>query len=152
MTIRNDRSRWGDIPLFAVGSVAITALLFFGLRPLYEARLPQAAIESLVFGLVVSLLVMGVSFVWLRWALTASHRAFQVAFLGGVTVRLLLFGALVGVAHLLPGLDSRGAALAMMAAFFPLTFLELYCLLRGGSAKRGGKPVGKPPGAPLQDG
>lgn len=112
----------------------------------------EGALNSLVFGLAVCLVVMGASFFWLRWAIRASHRAFQVAFLGGVTIRLLLFGALVGVAHVAPGLDSRGTALAIMAAFFPLTFLELYCLLRGGGANRGERPVGRPPGVPSQDG
>lgn len=127
-------------------------LIFLGLRPLYIARLPAAPLESLVFGLVVCLVLMAGSFFWLRWAFAASHRAFQIAFLGGVTARLLVFGALVGIAHLAPALDSRGVALAIVAAFFPLTFLELYCLLRRGGAKPGGKSDGDSPGAPSQDG
>jgi hypothetical protein len=129
-------------------------LLFLGLRPLYTARLPQAPLESLAFGLAACLAVTGGSFFWLRWAFTASHRAFQIAFLGGVTVRLLVFGALVGIAHAAPGLDGRGAALAIVAAFFPLTFLELYCLLRKGGVKPGGKPDGEggSAGGPSQDG
>lgn len=136
------------------GSVAIVVLLFLGLKPLYTARLQQAPLESLAFGLAACLVVMGGSFFWLRWAFAASHRAFQVAFLGGVTIRLLVFGALVGIAHVVPGLDARGAALAFVAAFFPLTFLELYCLLRRGGVKPGGKSdgVGGSPGTPSQDG
>ncbi len=133
------------------GSLAIVAALFFALRPLYEARLEDAAVSSLLWGLAGTFVVMVASFSWLRWALAASHFAFQLAFLGGVTARLLLFGAMAGLACLASGVNSRGVALAMVAAFFPLTFLELFCLLRGRSAQVGEKD-GKSSGTLQQDG
>ncbi|NNE09154.1 MAG: hypothetical protein HKN20_11390 [Gemmatimonadetes bacterium] len=126
----------GNSRLFLVGSCLITALLFFGLRPIFFAKSGGAWTASLAFGLIACLGVISASFFLSRWALRASNQAFILAFGGGVLARLFLLAGFIFVAYGVPGLDERATAIAILAAFFPLTFLEVFCVVRG-ARKRG---------------
>ncbi len=120
----------GITRLFLIGSVTITALLFLVLRPIYAARMDGDPTGSLLAGLGTGLLVIAGSFFVQRWAFRASTSSFFVVFLGGMLVRLILFGALIGFAYLVPVLHGQGVAVALLTAFFPLTLLEVLCLVR----------------------
>ncbi len=125
--------RAGSVRLFGAGCLVVVALLFFGLRPLYMARFREEGVLSLALGLAACLGVVGASFFLLRWAIGASNAAFHLAFAGGIAGRLLILGALVGISRLAPGVNGTGVAFAVITAFFPLTILELFCVLRGKS-------------------
>jgi len=117
--------------LFAVGSVAIGAALFAALSGPFKGWFGPSAEASLAYGIAVCLGVVAVSFLLLRRALASSSRFFQIAFVGGILGRLFLFAIAIGIAFVVSGLDGRSAAVALAAAFFPLTALELYCVLAG---------------------
>lgn len=127
----------GNSRLFLVGSCLITALLFVGLRPIFEAKSDGEWTASLAFGLIVCLVVVGASFFLSRWALRASNQAFILAFGGGVLARLVILTGFIFVAYGTPGLNERATAIAILAAFFPLTFLEVFCVVRGAGKREG---------------
>ncbi len=126
----------GNSRLFLVGSCLITALLFLGLRPIFYAKSGGAWTASLAFGLIVCLGVVSASFFLSRWALRASNQAFILAFGGGVLARLVLLTGFIFAAYGMPGLDGRATAIAILAAFFPLTFLEVFCIVRGAGKRK----------------
>ncbi len=117
--------------VFVIGSVAISAIVFLSLRPLFRASFGAEASATLAYGIAVSLAAVAASFFLLMRALPASHRSFQIVFLGGILGRFVLFGGAVGAAFALSGLNGRGAALAIVSVFVPLTALELLCIVRG---------------------
>lgn len=121
----------GNSRLFLLGSVLITGLLFLGLRPIFDAKSGGAWNASLLFGLTVCLGVILASFYLSRWALRASNQAFILAFGGGVLGRLVFLTGFIFAAYGIPGLNGRATAIAILAAFFPLTFLEVFCVVRG---------------------
>jgi hypothetical protein len=128
-----------EVWIFVAGSIAIGAALIGALRPVFAARFGQEALPSLAYGVISCALVIGASFFVLRRAMTASNRSFQIAFLGGILGRLLLFAAAVAVAFAVAGLNGRAAAIALAAAFAPLTALEIACVVHErSSASRGG--------------
>ncbi|MFH1682102.1 MAG: hypothetical protein ABIH26_15845 [Candidatus Eisenbacteria bacterium] len=126
--------------VFVIGSVVISGLLFLLLRPFFRASYGTEAAASLAYGIAVCLVAVGASFFLLLRAITASHRSFQIVFLGGILGRLVLFGGAVGAAFGLSGLNGRGAALAIVSAFVPLTALELFCIVRGRASRGARRP------------
>jgi len=128
----------GNLRVFLIGSVGASVVLFVLLRPQFLARAGQGSTASLLYGLIACLLVLVASFFLLRRAIRLSDRSFLVAFLGGIVGRFFLFAAAVAVAFLLPGLDGRAVAVAILVAFVPLTALEVVCVIREGKAGRAG--------------
>ncbi len=122
--------------IFAVGSVAVTALLAVALRPLFAARFGENTGVSLIYGLLVCLSVIGASYFLLRRAITGSARTFQLVFFGGIVGRFLLFGAATAIAFALPGLNGRASLVAILAGFLPITVIEVVCAVRGYAAGR----------------
>lgn len=129
----------GHDRFFAAASLVITALLYAGLRPLFAGRLGAGSGSTLAYGLGVALVAVLVSYGLLRRAVGASHQVFQLVFFGGILGRFALFGAAVGVAFLIDGVDGRAAAAAILAGFIPLSALEVFCIVRGHGAGRPGK-------------
>ncbi|MFH1277095.1 MAG: hypothetical protein ABIK65_01785 [Candidatus Eisenbacteria bacterium] len=124
---------------FAAASLAITALLFAGLRPLFAGRFGTNPGGSVAYGLLVALVAVLLSYGLLRRSVGASHQTFQLVFFGGILGRFAVFGGAVGAAFLIEGLDGRVAALAILAGFLPLSALEVFCVVRGQSAGQPGK-------------
>lgn len=126
----------GSDRIFAFGAPALSALLFVGIRPVFDGWFGPGASGSLAFGIFAGLAVVAVSYVLLRRALGASHRSFQLVFFGGTVGRLFIFAAAVAVAFVTPGLDGRAVAVALLMAFLPLTVLEVVCVVRGHAERR----------------
>jgi len=116
---------------FAIGSVVIAALLFFGLRPVFQGWFGGGVERTLAWGLLVSLVVIGTSYLVLRRSIAASHKQFQLVFFGGIAGRFLLFAVAVAIAFMKESLDGRAMTIALLGGFLPLTALEVYCVVRG---------------------
>ena len=125
----------GHTRIFLIGSVCVTLLLFVGLRPLFVSRFVGGAEGSLVYGLTVCFLGVVGSYFLLQRALAGTNHMFMAAFVGGILGRLFLFAAAIAIAFAVPALDGRSAAIAILAAFFPLTALEVYSVVRAGGVK-----------------
>ena len=138
-----DRLSDGHTRFFLIGSVCITLLLYFGLRPLFISRFPRGAEESMAYGLVVCFVGIAGSYFLLRRALTGTNIQFMAVFVGGILGRLFLFAAAIATAFVVPALDGRSVAIAILAAFFPLTALEVYSVVRSGGVKILRNPPGE---------
>jgi len=130
----------GYLAIFLIGSLVLAALLFLGLRPLFLAHFAPGAVGSLLYGLGACLLVVTGSYLLLRRAVAADQRAFMIAFFGGILGRLFLFAGFVAIAFAAEGLNGRAVAVAILAGFLPMTALEIGCVLREGSRRKGEAP------------
>ena len=131
--VRNDAT--GSIRLFLIGATAASAALFAALRPLFAGRVAPGPDATLLFGLAVCLGAVIASYFILRRALAGTAKTFLAAFVGGIAGRFLLFAAAIAFAFLHPALDGRGTAVAILAAFVPLTAIEVYSVVRDGSVR-----------------
>ncbi|MBN1827181.1 MAG: hypothetical protein JW958_13065 [Candidatus Eisenbacteria bacterium] len=129
------RDSAGSTRLFLIGTIAAAAALFAVLRPLFAARIAPGPNATLLFGLAVCLAGVIGSYFMMRRALAGTAKNFLAGFVGGIAARFLLFAAAIAFAFAHPALDGRGTAVAILAAFLPLTAIEVYSVVRDGSVR-----------------
>lgn len=115
---------------FLLGTLVIGAALYLGLDALYPRLFPAGYRSGLVFGLAVSLGNVLGSFFLLSWGGRRGDKAFFASFAIGMLGRFALIGVAAWVAYHSAAMDFRATLITLVAAFFPLTGYEVYCLMR----------------------
>lgn len=132
-----------DTRRFLLGTALIAAALFPALDALAPRFSPEPHRAGVAFGLLVSLANVVGSFFLMAWGARRGDRAFFGAFVVGMLGRFLTIGAAAWVAYAVPSLGLRVTLITLVAAFFPLTAYEVYCLVRRlDGASLAGRPAG----------
>jgi F-type H+-transporting ATPase subunit a len=126
---------------FLLVTAVIAGAVYAILSALYPRFLPPAASSGLLFGVAVSAANAIGSYFIGSWGARSGDKQFLQAFVIAMLGRFAVIGFAAVAAYAIDAIDFRGAMLAMLAAFFPLTGYEVYCVVRALDARSARAPA-----------